>query len=118
MTKISQINTTNNIVPSTKPKAQKAETAKVQPSCGNGVYPSGELLRTMAGVQTKETPKPQAAPKQGLFSKDTEDIKKYLYSLKEIKIVKQQIKYKKLVQSYFLKRNDYDKLKNAFDKYL
>ena len=25
---------------------------------------------------------------------------------------------KKLVQSYFLKRNDYDKLKNAFDKYL
>lgn len=81
MTKISQINTTNNIVPSTKPKAQKAETAKVQPSCGNGVYPSGELLRTMAGVQTKETPKPQADPKQGLFSKDTEDIKKYLYSL-------------------------------------
>ena len=81
MTKISQINTTNNIVPSTKPKAKKAETAKVQPSCGNGVYPSGELLRTMAGVQIKETPKPQAAPKQGLFSKDTEDIKKYLYSL-------------------------------------
>lgn len=81
MTKISQINTTNNIVPSTKPKAQKAETAKVQPSCGNGVYPSGELLRTMAGVQTKETSKPQSAPKQGLFSKDTEDIKKYLYSL-------------------------------------
>ena len=78
MNKISQINTTNNIVPSTKPKAQKAETAKVQPSCGNGVYPSGELLRTMAGVQTKETPKPQAAPKQGLFSKDTEDIKKYV----------------------------------------
>ena len=31
---------------------------------------------------------------------------------------KQQIKYKELVQLYFLKRNDYDKLKNAFDKYL
>ena len=46
------------------------------------------------------------------------NIEKYLYSLKEIKMVKQQIKYKKLVQSYFLKRNDYDKLKNAFDKYL
>ena len=46
------------------------------------------------------------------------NIEKYLYSLKEIKMAKQQIKYKKLVQSYFLKRNDYDKLKNAFDKYL
>ena len=46
------------------------------------------------------------------------NIEKYLYSLKEIKMIKQQIKYKKLVQSYFLKRNDYDKLKNAFDKYL
>ena len=46
------------------------------------------------------------------------NIEKYLYSLKEIKMVKQQIKYKKLVQSYFLKRNDYDKLKDAFDKYL
>ena len=45
-------------------------------------------------------------------------IEKYLYSLKGIKMRKQQIKYKKLVQSYFLKRNDYDKLKNAFDKYL
>ena len=46
------------------------------------------------------------------------NIEKYLYSLKGIKMRKQQIKYKKLVQSYFLKRNDYDKLKNAFDKYL
>ena len=46
------------------------------------------------------------------------NIEKYLYSLKGIKMKKQQIKYKKLVQSYFLKRNDYDKLKNAFDKYL
>lgn len=46
------------------------------------------------------------------------NIEKYLYSLKRIKMRKQQIKYKKLVQSYFLKRNDYDELKNAFDKYL
>ena len=46
------------------------------------------------------------------------NIEKYLYSLKGIKMKKQQIKYKKLVQLYFLKRNDYDKLKNAFDKYL
>ena len=46
------------------------------------------------------------------------NVEKYLYSLKGIKMRKQQIKYKKLVQSYFLKRNDYDKLKNAFDKYL
>ena len=46
------------------------------------------------------------------------NIEKYLYSLKGIKMRKQQIKYKKLVQSYFLKRNDYNKLKNAFDKYL
>ena len=46
------------------------------------------------------------------------NIEKYLYSLKGIKMSKQQIKYKKLVQSYFLKRNDYNKLKNAFDKYL
>lgn len=46
------------------------------------------------------------------------NIEKYLYSLKGIKMRKQQIKYKKLVQSYFLKRNDYDKLKDAFDKYL
>ena len=46
------------------------------------------------------------------------NIEKYLYSLKGIKMRKRQIKYKKLVQSYFLKRNDYDKLKNAFDKYL
>ena len=46
------------------------------------------------------------------------NIEKYLYSLKVIKMRKQQIKYKKLVQSYFLKRNDYDELKNAFDKYL
>ena len=46
------------------------------------------------------------------------NIEKYLYSLKGIKMRKQQIKYKKLVQSYFLKRNDYEKLKNAFDKYL
>ena len=46
------------------------------------------------------------------------NIEKYLYSLKRIKMRKQQVKYEKLVQSYFLKRNDYDKLKNAFDKYL
>ena len=46
------------------------------------------------------------------------NIEQYLYSLKGSKMRKQQIKYKKLVQSYFLKRNDYDKLKNAFDKYL
>ena len=46
------------------------------------------------------------------------NIEKYFYSLKGIKMRKQQIKYKKLVQSYFLKRNDYDKLKDAFDKYL
>ena len=46
------------------------------------------------------------------------NVEKYLYSLKGIKMRKQQIKYKKLVQSYFLKRNDYDELKNAFDKYL
>ena len=46
------------------------------------------------------------------------NIEKYLYSLKGIKMRKQQIKYEKLVQSYFLKRNDYDELKNAFDKYL
>ena len=45
------------------------------------------------------------------------NIEKYLYSLKGIKMRKQQVKYEKLVQSYFLKRNDYDKLKNAFDKY-
>ena len=41
------------------------------------------------------------------------NIEKYLYSLKGIKMRKQQIKYKKLVQSYFLKRNDYDKLKEV-----
>ena len=46
------------------------------------------------------------------------NIEKYIYSLHGIKMRKSQIKYKKLVQSYFLKRNDYDKLKNAFDKYL
>ena len=41
------------------------------------------------------------------------NIEKYLYSLKGIKMKKQQIKYKKLVQLYFLKRNDYDKLKKC-----
>ena len=46
------------------------------------------------------------------------NIEKYLYSLKGIKMRKQQIKYKELVQLYFLKRNDYNELKNAFDKYL
>lgn len=84
MTRINQINTTNNIAPAKKAKVQTNNTTETQVSRGNGVYPSGELLKSMAGIQKPQTQQNQIQEpkdKKALFSKDTEDIKNYLYSL-------------------------------------
>ena len=91
MVDISKINTNNKINLPQKSTAKVEQKAPEQVSSGaNGVYPSGDLLRSMVGVQPQQSPKPsqnsQTQQKnsnhsQALFSKDTEEINKYLHSL-------------------------------------
>lgn len=85
MVDISKINTNNriNMPKKASPKAETAVPEQVKAE-GKQVYPSGELLRSMAGIQSNQ-PAPQAqqsnSDKSPLFSKNTEDINKYLHSL-------------------------------------
>lgn len=81
MVNISQINTANNIIAPQK-KQEKTENNVVQNQAqeGKGVYPSGELLKAVVGINTPKTQHAQPAQKSAQEQK-FEEINNYLHSL-------------------------------------
>ena len=95
MVDISRINTNNkiNILPKNSLKSETKTPEQIS-SGGNGVYPSGDLLRSMVGItpnqpkssqnqQTQELqPKNSSIPlNQSISNEKEEEINKYLHSL-------------------------------------
>ena len=93
MVDISKINTNNkiNLPPKTQAKAETKAPEQLS-SSGNGVYPSGDLLRSMVGVQQNQSAKSKTSQNQqtqpshislnqSIPTKKEEEINKYLHSL-------------------------------------
>lgn len=93
MVDISKINTNNkiNLPPKTQAKAE-TKTPEQLSSGGNGVYPSGDLLRSMVGVQQNQPAKSKTSQNQqtqpshislnqSIPTEKEEEINKYLHSL-------------------------------------
>lgn len=82
MVDISKINTNNKIIFPQK-TVVKTETKQIEQNQSSSVYPSGDLLRSMVGIQPAQiqSSRPLESQKSALFDEKTEDINKYLHSL-------------------------------------